>query len=466
MSAAGLLSEGPIGTAAARWPAGGLIADASLSVLIFLGAFVLIEPAPYDLALVGVIVVWAAFGLRLQRAFLPMTTLMLLYVAGGFLSLTQVPSALGKPLLYVVVTGFLAASSIFIAAIVSEKPERRLRIIANAYIASAVVTSLIGILAYFNAIPGADMFKLYDRAKGTFQDPNVFGPFLVLPLGLLARDILTRPLVRSIPAVAAFLVILLAIFLSFSRAAWGMSVGVLLIVAFLAYITDPSPKARLRIVARVGAGAAAVMLLLAAALSVPAIRDLYEVRAQVVQEYDDSRTGRFERHIEGFFLIQEKPAGVGPFEFSKRFGEDEHNTWLKGFTVYGWMGGFAYIILALWTLAAAFPLLFKPRPWQPIVQVTYAVFVGHLLIHNVIDNDHWRHLFLIYGMLWGAIGAESLRRRGARQAAAPATRAQNPAENRGIAPLRPSPIERASGALRRQRTTPIVPRASERGAAW
>ena len=39
--------------------------------------------------------------------------------------------------------------------------------------------------------------------------------------------------------------------------------------------------------------------------------------------------------------------------------------WLKGFTVYGWLGGFAYIILVLWTLAAASPLLFKPPPWLP-----------------------------------------------------------------------------------------------------
>jgi hypothetical protein len=32
-------------------------------------------------------------------------------------------------------------------------------------------------------------------------------------------------------------------------------------------------------------------------------------------------------------------------------------------------------------------------------------------MHNVIDNDHWRHLFLIYGILWGTIGAERMLRR-------------------------------------------------------
>ena len=91
--------------------------------------------------------------------------------------------------------------------------------------------------------------------------------------------------------------------------------------------------------------------------------------------------------------------------------------WLKGFTTYGWLGGFSYIILVIWTLAAAFPLLFKPRPWQPIVQATYAVYLGHVMIHNVIDNDHWRHLYLIYAILWGAIAAEKmLKRNGGRVA--------------------------------------------------
>jgi hypothetical protein len=122
-----------------------------------------------------------------------------------------------------------------------------------------------------------------------------------------------------------------------------------------------------------------------------------------VQECDD-RTGRFE-HSSSASSHPGEAFGIGPYEFGKTFGEDEHNMWLKSFTVYGWLGGFSYIILAIWTLAAAFPLLFKPRPWQPLVQCTYAVFVGHLLIHNVIDNDHWRHLFLIYGIL-GAIARE------------------------------------------------------------
>ncbi len=310
---------------------------------------------------------------------------------------------------------FLVASAIFFAAVIVEAPERRLKLIRSAYIFSAVIVALIGILAYFNAFPNADAFKLYDRAKGTFQDPNVFGPFLVLPATLLARDVLTRRLRKSGWEALWLLVILFAIFLSFSRAAWGVVVFTILVAAYLAFVTEMRQLNRFRLVAYLIAGGAAVTLMIAAAISVPAVQNLWVQRAHVFQTYDEGQTGRFARQEIGFFLIQEHPLGLGPFAFGKELGADEHNMWLKGFTVYGWLGGFSYIILAAWTLAAAAPLLFKPRPWLPFIQCTYAAFLGHLLIHNVIDNDHWRHLFLIYGILWGAIAAEKMLKRERRQ---------------------------------------------------
>jgi O-antigen ligase len=426
------------------------VPDATIAILVFLGGFVMVEPAPYDLLLVAAAGVWAVFGLRLDRHFMPLTVLVLVYAAGGFLSLTQVDAALGRPLVHMLTSLFLVISAVFFAAVIVEDPARRLTLIRRAYVASAVVVAIIGILAYFDAIPGADAFKLYDRAKGTFKDPNVFGPFLALPLAILARDILTRRLRNSIMEIVLFLVVLFAVFLSFSRAAWGMAVVVLLIVAVLAYINERSPLARFRLSAYLIGGAVALSVMLAAAITIPAVSDLYAQRALVVQEYDASPTGRFERQQQGFFLIQEKPLGIGPFEFGKRFGEDEHNTWLKAFTVYGWLGGFSYAALALWTLAAATPLLFKPRPWQPLIQCAYAVFVGHLLVHSVIDANHWRHLFLIYGILWAAIAAEKMRQ-GAEQ-----RRAEQWPRRHRVAGALALPRMQVPGAVRR---TAAVPRA-------
>ena len=390
-----------------NWAAGRKAGDWIIAIVAFLGAFVINEPAPYDLLLVAVVLVWAILGLKFNRFALPMTILMMVYLAGGFLSLTQIDS-FGKPIVYMATTTFLIASSVFYAAVIVENPGPRLALIRKAYIASAIVVSVIAILAYFNAIPHADYFKLYDRAKGTFQDPNVFGPFLALPLTFLVRDILTRRFRESFWEIGWFLIILFALFLSFSRAAWGLGAFASIAIAFIAYINEPRQVVRFRLVAYLVGGAAAVSVMISVAISIPQVRDLYLERAHVVQDYDDSRVGRFERQKAGFFLMQEKPFGIGPEQFGPIFGEDEHNMWLKGFTTYGWLGGFAYIILVAWTLAAAAPLLFKPRPWQPIVQCTYVVFLGHVFVHNVIDNDHWRHLYLMYGLLWGAIAAEKM----------------------------------------------------------
>ncbi len=411
MSIAADVADLPHTVARPRWAVGDKFANWAVAIQVFLGGFVIIEPSPYEFVLALVLIVWAVFGLKLNRYFMPMTALMIAYLAGGFLSFTQLDD-FGKPMIYMGTTVFLVASAVFFAAVIVEQPEKRLEIIRRAYIVSAVIVSLIGVLAYFGAFPNADFFKLYDRAKGTFQDPNVYGPFLVLPATVLARDILTRRLRESVLRVLWLLIILAAIFLSFSRAAWGMVAFSILAVAYLAYVTEKRKLARFRLVAYLAAGLVAIGFMLSAAISIPAVQALWVQRAEIVQSYDAGKGGRFDRWVEGFTTIPERPLGYGPFQFGITYGEDEHNMWLKGFTVYGWLGGIAYFILVLWTLKASAPLLFKPRPWTPFIQCTFAVYIGQLFIHNVIDNDHWRHLFLIYGVLWGAIAAEKMLQRG------------------------------------------------------
>jgi hypothetical protein len=378
-----------------------MVGNAVIGILVFLSGFVLFEPAPSDLLLCAVVAFWAFAGLKLSRPMLPMIVLMLVYMAGGLLSLTQLDS-FGRASVYMATTGFLIISSVFFAAVIQTDTERRLRTIERSYIASALVCAVLGILGYFDAIPYSATFTLYDRAKGAFKDPNVFGPFLVLPLAVLTRSVLTDRLHRTGWRLIGIFILFAGLFLSFSRAAWGMAIVSLLVVVLLAFISEQSEMKRLRMIAYLAAGLLALTILVSILLSLPAVQDLFGQRFRLFQEYDARRLGRFDRHLLGFFLIQEHPLGLGPFEFGKMMGEDEHNMWLKGFTAYGWIGGFAYIALVVWTFLIAVPLLLRSYPWTPFIQCVFAVYVGHLVVHNVIDNDHWRHLFLIYGLLWGA----------------------------------------------------------------
>ncbi|MXN67310.1 hypothetical protein GR183_20570 [Stappia sp. GBMRC 2046] len=386
-------------------PTAGGVTAAALWVAVFLGGFVIREPAPYELYMLALVSVWAIFGLTLSSGIGPMVVCYLVYIAGGLLSVT-VAGNLGQAAMYVAVSGFLAITAIFYAAVVADDP-RRLGVIRSAYVASAAFVGGIGILGYFGLIPGAELFTLYDRAKGTFEDPNVFGPFLVLPTAFIIRDILTRPLRECRGAIALTALLVLAIFLSFSRAAWGLLAFTGLGLYLLVFIGERSSVRRARLVGLAIAGTAFLIALLAVALSFDMVSSLFEERARLVQDYDASRLGRFARHAAGFQMIMDKPLGLGALEFRNFFPEDEHNSYLKAFTSYGWLGGFSYFILMVWTLVRLFPLVFQPRAWQPYAQCIFVVFFGHALIAVVIDTDHWRHMYMLVGLAWGLIAAES-----------------------------------------------------------
>jgi O-antigen ligase len=325
------------------------------------------------------------------------------------LSLTQMKE-LGTGPMYVAVSTFLALTAIFYAAIVEDSP-RRLPLIFNAWAFAAVITSLLGILGYFHAFPGAEVFTLYDRAKGAFQDPNVFGPFLIPPSLYLVHGILVGNLRTSPIKAIALLILALGVFLSFSRAAWGLFAAGILLLIFCMLLKERSGAFRLRILIL---SLAAIMLLVASlvvALQFPKVSALFSTRAQLVQQYDGEHLGRFERHRIGFTMMMERPLGIGPLVFGTMFPEDEHNVWLKSLTSYGWLGFVSYVTMLCWTIYLGFRNLLKDRPWQPYLMIAWIGVLGHVAIGNVIDIDHWRHVYLLFGVVWGCAALEQRHRR-------------------------------------------------------
>ena len=194
-----------------------MIGSAFVAFGVFLSGFVIDEPAPYELWMAFLTGIWFILGLRISRTTAPLLVLLIAFNIGGMLSLTQMKDLATGPM-YVAVSTFLALTSVFYAAIIKYS-HKRLPLIFNAWTFAAVITSMLGILGYFHAFPGAEVFTLYDRAKGAFQDPNVFGPFLVAPSLYLVHGMLTRSLLSSPVRALALLILALGVFLSFSRAA-------------------------------------------------------------------------------------------------------------------------------------------------------------------------------------------------------------------------------------------------------
>ena len=407
------------GTRSFGMPELGLIANSAIALGVFLGGFVSFEPAPYDAYLPFLFFAWVMFGMRIPRSIAPLLFLFTAFCAGGILASFQIAdreaSLVSASLaatrersdayIYVAITYFLALTSVFFACVIAADMGR-LRMIFRAYVVAAVTTSLLGIIGYFG-MPGFAMFTRYDRAMGAFQDPNVFGPFLVAPIIYLLYGLLNRSSALMALRAGAMFFLMLGVFLSFSRAAWGLTVISSMLFLLLLIINEQRSKIRLKYTVLGIAGVLAVVVMLMIASQFEAISDILKQRLILVQEYDGGNGGRFERHYLGFLLALETPLGVGPLEFGHIIGEDTHNILLKALMDYGWLGFLAWIAMTAWTLIGAFKMLFRPRPWQPYLQIAYVLFLGHFLVGMVIDTDHWRHQFLIIGLIWGSMALEA-----------------------------------------------------------
>lgn len=381
----------------------------AIAFTVFLGGFVIREPAPYEAMLILAIIGFMVFGMRLSRHAIILTTLFVLFNIGGLISMYQMAHYGGIPL-YLAVSFYLGMSSVFFCAVI-EADMTRLRLIFRAYVAGALITAMLGILGYFHAFPGAELFTRYDRAMGAFQDPNVFAPFLVAPTLYLCFGLLQRGIKFAPFRAAALLILLIALFLAFSRAAWGLTVMGGIILYVLQFASEKSPKRRMHLVMMAIGGLAALVIVFIIALQFEAVSSMFEIRARAVQEYDGGNLGRFARHAIGFEWALENPLGIGPLEFGILLGEDTHNIWVKALMAYGWLGFVAYLCMAVITLVGPLPILLKQRPWTPYLQVAYATFLGHMIIAWVIDIDHWRHVYLLIGVIWGCMGLEVKRRR-------------------------------------------------------
>jgi O-antigen ligase len=385
-----------------------MVGTACVAFGVFLSGFVIDEPAPYELWFSLLIGVWFVLGLRISRTTAPLLALFLAFNVGGMLSMTQMRDLTSTEMdapIYIAVSTFLALSSVFFAAIIEDNA-RLLPLIFRTLTVAAVITAMLGIIGYFHALPGFEIFTRYDRAMGAFQDPNVFGPYLAAPAlylmhGILIGDLKKAPLKAICLAIIAF-----GIFLSFSRAAWALFAFAAAMLIFVMLLKHRSNAFRLRILIMSMSAILLMVTALVVALQFHQVSDLFSQRTQLVQDYDGGHLGRFERHRLGFTMSMEKPLGIGPLVFATMFNEDEHNIWLKTLTTYGWLGFFCWVTMICWTIYIGFRCLLKERPWQPYVMIAWIVILGHVGIGNVIDTDHWRHLYMLIGIVWGCWALE------------------------------------------------------------
>ena len=368
-------------------------------------AIVFIEPSPYELVTLLAAVLFFATGLRARLVFMPLLLLIVALNLGY--SICAVP-LLDDPVVFswIVTSWYMAFTAIFLAMVLSEDTTARLDMLRRGLTVGAMVASLAAVGGYFNLVPGGhDLLTLYERARGTFKDPNVLGAFLILPALFALQNIVTASFGKALRNTVAFGIISLAILLAFSRAAWG---GLVLTSAFmllLMVLTSRSRGERSRIVIITLVTAFAAVLLLAVLLSFDSIADLFKQRASFDQSYDEGRFGRFGRHILGADMALDLPFGIGPLQFHKYFPEDTHNSYLNAFMSGGWISGVCYPALVFVTVILGFRHVFVRVPWQRAYLAIFSAFLGIVGESFIIDTDHWRHFWMMLGAMWGIIAA-------------------------------------------------------------
>jgi hypothetical protein len=79
----------------------------------------------------------------------------------------------------------------------------------------------------------------------------------------------------------------------------------------------------------------------------------------------------------------------------------------------------SYLALVIITLVIGFRTVFVATPLQPYFIAVMSTYTGVAVEGLVIDTDHWRHYYLLLGLVWGfSIATMNYQRRLA--AAAPA----------------------------------------------
>jgi hypothetical protein len=380
-----------------------VLLDWSVALWIFCGSIVITEPSPYELVFFVVLTVSLFAGsFAFQRS-----TLGLLVLWGSFIpfaiiagfqpTFTPVPQAL----IFQVVTIFLFFTSYWVATYVAEMPQKRMRLIVGAYTVAATISALMGTLGYLGIIPGHDSLTLYGRAKALFNDPNVFGPFLILPAMYALQRVLLGTPRRAAVAAAVVMVIVVGVFASFSRAAWAhlIASGLAVYVMCFFFVANAKEKVRMLILAMVGV--MMVVVALGGLLSIPSVQRLFEVRA-TAQNYDEGETGRFGRQGYAFELALNNPLGIGPYEFRNlRVKEEPHDSYVNVLHVYGWGGGLAFILLIGTTIWRGVSFVARRSPNRLLLIPLISVFIPLSVEAAIIDLDHWRHFWLVGGLIWG-----------------------------------------------------------------
>jgi O-antigen ligase len=369
--------------------------DAAVGLGFLLLGVVRFEPAPVD----GVLAIVMALALvtgrfDLRSAPLWANGLVALFLASNLLACIDAVKP-GRAAAFMSITVYLCLLGLWTSGYV--RTHRRARMVLVLWVGTAVVTAALSTLALYVTFPGSiELHKRFvDRAQGLFEDPNVYGPFLVPAAILVLHELLEPRLLGGgrLLKLLALSTLVLGVTTSYSRAAWlNLGVSVLVMLAVLPLRRGGARRAGallLTLVAVTGAAGATVVL--------TGSSSFLEERAHI-QSYD---TERFGAQRSGVKLAENHPIGIGPGQFEYLSPISAHSTYVRAFAEEGVAGLVLLGGLLLATLVVALRNVVLGRGTAGISSTALLAAWCGLLANSVfVDTLHWRHLWILAGLIW------------------------------------------------------------------
>ena len=376
--------------------------DAAVALGGLLLGMQVVDPAPAD----GVFFVVMAIAIATRRFRLsavprPVVAMLAVFGALNVMASIQVVDP-ERAVVFFGTTVFLALFAIWLAGYTTSR--RRALLLVRAYLATAVASSVIGVLALLGVLPGAELLTESDRSRAFFQDPNVFGPFLIPPALILIEEIVHPRLLSARLATKLVLlaILLVGILFSYSRGAW-VNLGVALVVLGLIL----SLRGGARTAATLLAVTAMTAVIIATVVVATGSGDFLAERARP-QTYD---TDRFSGQRAGLRPAAEYPFGAGPGQFESVAGISAHSTYARALGEQGYPGLLVLLALLGYTVIAGLRNAVAGRGTYGIGSAALlAAWCGLLANSAVIDTLHWRHLWLVAALIWVAAIPASSRR--------------------------------------------------------
>ncbi len=367
-------------------------------------SIVIVEPALTDIICILALGLFFVLGMRIPPGFGVAGFFLGLYLVANILASAFAPEPVHsfRP---VGVRFFMAASCLLFVCLIYENPKRVTAVLWNAYVVAGLIAIFSGIAGYYGLAGNNEQLLEFGRVRALFNDPNVYGPFIV-PVALYALARLETANTAQLFTYSALLGIsCFGLLLGFSRGSWLNFIVAALLYFIIRIRTQRAPEKRKRVVGTLILLVIGGSIFVGGIASTDKIQNMLDERLKIVQYYDTGEGGRLTRQLEIVKSIAVTPLGIGAGQSEQDyfFEGAPHNVYLHVLIESGWIGGFsfiAFILLTVWKGARFFQL----APDVDAVHIAaYTCVIGVLVQSFFIDSTHWRHLFLLFAMVWGPL---------------------------------------------------------------